>query len=59
MKYILTIYIIGFIITFGAAWNHNPYHENDQALAESRNFAAGLGCATAWPLYWSYRIFEK
>ena len=59
MKIIAITYIIGFVVTFGAAWNHNP-ETTDYPMrsAQECNAADALLCASVWPLYWSFRLFQ-
>lgn len=60
MKYFAAIYAIGFIITFGAAYNRNPVKSESKSVTSAElNTADSLMCSMAWPLYWSYRAFQK
>lgn len=58
MKYLIAIYALVAILTFGSAWNHNPYTSSNRADDDSMNITSSMTCSLLWPLYWSYRIFE-
>lgn len=59
MRYASAIYALGFVLTFGAAWNHNPETQDyPMSPAKCTNTVDAFGCAFMWPLYWSYRLFE-
>lgn len=53
-------YAIGFIITFGHAFNRHHEVENSLfASAEEKNAVTGFICGLCWPLYWSVEAMKS
>ncbi len=55
----LLVYAAVAIVTFGSAFHHSDGRAGDgRSVGHSGiKFMEGIGCAVAWPLYWSYRAF--
>lgn len=53
------IYAIGFIITFGHAFNQHHKVENGLFVsADEMNALTGFSCGLCWPLYWSVEALK-
>lgn len=59
-------YVLGFLITFGHAYNQVPDTETGRwggveytiTNGVSTKALGGMLCSVAWPLYWSARIWK-
>jgi len=54
-------YVLGFILTFGHAFNEidkNYISSNGSNLRAEANTAGALMCGLAFPLYWSVQAFK-
>ena len=56
----MAVYLIGFVLTFGHAFNRaTVLHESKRmSEAEQRTYAA-IPAALVWPLYWSAELQKE
>ena len=57
-KWVLTVYFLVALLTFGAAWHldYRVAHPNALVSTEEVNFLGSMVAAMGWPLYWSIKI---
>lgn len=55
-NYLITLYIIGAVITFGHAWNRDYSKTADK---EATAFIVAPLASALWPLYWSTVLWRN